>query len=97
MTMSFWPLRDARIRGEDVFGYLSRFCTIGQLNKIEAAFEQGEGACEDEGAKRFAPGLEDPELRMRLIMENIIANEGTFKPEKQPQVTTTWTTPGFVG
>ena len=34
-----------------------------------------------------------PEIRMRLIMENIIANKGRFVVTRKPVLT--WTTPGF--
>lgn len=40
---------------------------------------------------------ENPGLRMKLIMENIVANNGMFMPNKRPQVQLVWTTPGFKG
>ncbi len=84
---------EAGVEQEDVFKYMKKFFTEDQLGKIEAAFEKGEGACYDDEGCEFAPDVEDASERMRLVMENIIANKGTFKPEVEPVAT--WTTPGF--
>lgn len=39
--------------------------------------------------------LGDPSLRMRLLMENILANKGKFVPSKKPTFQMVWSTPGF--
>lgn len=84
------------IDGDDAFKYLRRFFSAEQLQMIEAAFEQGEGAHDGgEAAKLFAENVEEPEDRMRLIMENIIVNKGRFAPHKLP--VQEWSTPGFLG
>lgn len=83
----------ADIEQEDVFAYMKKFFSVDQLVKIEAAFEQNGGACNDIAAYDFAPDVEDAPERMRLVMENIIANNGTFKPNRVPVMT--WMTPGF--
>lgn len=79
----------------DVFDYLGRFFDQKQLQAIESAFEGGEGYCDDDGGADFLPldiGI-SPSTRMRLIMENIVANKGRFKPNRKPVAT--FTTPGY--
>lgn len=62
-----------------ISAYLSRFFDQDQLKDIESAFERGEGGvAEDLLAQYYAPDVDDPEDRMRLIMNNIIDNNGTF-------------------
>lgn len=39
--------------------------------------------------------LSDSNLRMQLIMENIIAHKGRFNPHKKPVRQVTWSTPGY--
>lgn len=79
----------------DAIKYLRKFFTVDQLDEIEAAFEQGEGARSgSEVAVNFAADVDDDEERMRLIMENIIVNNGKFVPSKRPEQT--WITPGFI-
>ncbi len=84
---------EAGVEQEDVFDYMKKFFSVDQLTMIESAFEKNEGACYDEAGDDFAPDVEDAADRMRLVMENIIVNKGTFKPELEPVAT--WTTPGF--
>jgi hypothetical protein len=71
---------------DTIFPYLERFFTKEQLGLIEIAFERGSGfyypgelPC-GAGAEEFAQEIDDPETRMRLIMQNIIENGGEFKP-----------------
>ncbi len=73
----------------DAFSYLKKFFSEDQLELIECAFERNNGAVyrhDDLGkiAKQFVKDVDDPQTRMRLIMENIIDNDGTFEPEKSP-------------
>ncbi len=86
------------IEQSTAFEYLEQYFDKEQLDLIEQAFEQGKGVTytnSDDGlaARRFCDHEDDqigeylddrPHLRMRLIMENIIANNGTFVPSKKP-------------
>lgn len=58
-------------------GYLRRWFTAPQLRLIEGAFEDFGTT---QAASAFYAAHEDPEMRMRAIMRNIIKNNGTFKP-----------------
>jgi len=80
---------------QDSFNYLKRFFDSDQLELIEAVFESNGGASFVDDAETFAPGLDSPSERMRLIMENIIVNKGTFKLNKLPVAV--YKTPGFTG
>lgn len=83
---------------DDLFGYLKRFFSMAQLEDIETAFEAGNGATDGTyEAKFFLEGVEEPNDRMRLIMENIIANGGRFDTAKKPVEVVTYSTPGFKG
>jgi hypothetical protein len=86
---------DHTIAEDDAFSYLKKFFTKTQLDMIESAFERGGGACYHSEGSEFVMDIDDPQTRMRLIMENIIANKGTFRPNKAPVAV--WTTPGFQG
>jgi len=88
---------NAVVTENDAFDYLRKFFSQDQLGMMEAAFEQNEGACHHEAGYNFASYVDDPSTRMRLIMENVIVNKGTFNPDQQPTEVTTWTTPGFMG
>ena len=88
---------DLGVDNEDAFGYLSRFFPREQLEVIEAAFELSHGAIVNHEAAAFAIDVRDPSDRMKLIMQNIIVNEGTFVPEQRPVARTVWDTPGFKG
>lgn len=84
----------------DVFKYMRRFFSNEQLEQIETAFEQGDGACsaDDDYDNEYSGWLPEscsPSERMRLIMENIVVNKGRFVVGKKPEMT--WTTPGFTG
>ncbi len=62
-----------------ISNYLTRFFDQDQINDIELAFEKGKGGVTDTTlAKYYEPDVTDPEDRMRLIMNNIIDNGGTF-------------------
>lgn len=60
------------------FGYLCRFFTRDQLLLMECAFE-GFGTSV-EGDEFFWKLRDDPEVRMKAILENIIENNGVFTP-----------------
>jgi hypothetical protein len=75
----------ADIEQEDVFAYMKKFFTVEQLEMIESAFEKNGGACYDECGEDFAPLEEDPVERMKLVMQNIILNKGTFDPNLEPE------------
>lgn len=83
------------IENEDVFEYMGKYFSRDQLNAIEAAFEQGQGASDDYKAGMWLEDIDDASLRMRLIMENIVANKGKFVLSKRPQQV--YVTPGFNG
>lgn len=80
------------IKQSDCFGYLGRFFAHDQLEAIESAFEVGDGVTYHE-AVSFCDQVDDASDRMRLIMENIVANKGRFKWERKPVAT--YSTPGF--
>jgi hypothetical protein len=86
---------DAHISEDDAFSYMRKFFSQDQLDMIESAFEQGTGACHHYDAVEFIEGDVDPQTRMRLIMENIVANKGAFRPHEKPVAT--WITPGYQG
>lgn len=89
---------DVGVETEDVFAYLRKFFSESQLNAIEAAFEQGNGVASGSYAARsFASDIDDAELRMRLILENIVANKGTFDPSIKPEQVITYVTPNYRG
>lgn len=83
------------IDADQAFSFLESYFERGQLDAIESAFEQGGGGSGViDGASDFAPGAENPTLRMRLIMENIIAHGGNFVPSVAP-VPVQFHTPGY--
>jgi hypothetical protein len=82
----------------DCTDYLGKFFDHDQLNQIEDCFEGG--SCDGPGDVDFYVFFDDEveaDERMRLIMENIVANGGTFKPEIKPTQRTVYETPGFKG
>jgi hypothetical protein len=91
----------------DVFSYMRKFFSREQLNLIEVCFEQGNGAgnvgsdAHDQAMVFFGEAEYEGDCsasandRMRLIMENIVANNGKFVVTKKPVMT--WTTPGYKG
>lgn len=95
-----------QLQGGDVTNYLERLFTPRQLELIESAFEcrdmRDDDSEEDdeiwvavEFGELFVDEFNDDELRLRAILENIVANRGTFKPEIQP--VKRWVTAGFRG
>lgn len=60
-----------------LFRRLEKVFSAPQLYLIEAAFEDW-----DPDLVVFAPDITAPTDRLRAIMKNIIANDGTFKPPK---------------
>ena len=90
-----------RIRWEMVFKYLGRFFSRSQLDLIEAAFERRTYGLTTgrnmQVAFDFTKGVRGLRQRMRLILENIVVNEGTFVPEQLPKVKTVFYTKGFKG
>lgn len=73
------------------FSYLGRFFTQQQLHAIEVAFEGISrpnnaqlGFEERRECLSFNDRIYDRTERMKRIMNNIIANGGTFKPEQKP-------------
>lgn len=84
------------ISGTNTFNYLSKFFEGEQLAEIETAFERGQGAHRGSSdAISFAQEEEDPGERMRLIMENIIINDGEFLPDQDLKIK--YITIGFEG
>lgn len=83
------------VEGTDLMKYLKKFFDNDQLELIENHFENGMGSIGVHIPKHklFAPDVTEDEMRMRLIMQNIIVNKGTFKPEVQPLTII----PGYVG
>jgi hypothetical protein len=94
-----------RIGGKINRDYLNRYFSSDQLARIETAFEKHtfnaarEVLSSDAIAEAiaFAPDVRDASTRLRLIMENIVANKGIFVPSKQPRTVVTYVTPGFKG
>lgn len=86
---------DSDISEDDAFSYMKKFFTKSQLEMIECAFERGEGARYSEKAINFVLEIDNPGTRMQLIMENIVANKGTFTPHKRPIAE--WSTPDYQG
>lgn len=85
----------------DLWKYLGQFFSHKQLNEIECAFEGGDGLigpgdanCSDLFFDDIDLDL-DPGTRMRLIMENIVVNKGTFDHSKRPVVKQVIVTPGY--
>jgi len=87
----------------DAFKYLKKFFSEKQLAMMECAFERGDGAASPsdigdelfDQCQEFANDIEEPKERMRLVMENVILNKGTFRPNKKP--VQMYVTPGFTG
>lgn len=85
---------DVDINEDDITTYLEKYFSYDQLAEIEYAFEQGGGALSgSQEALSFVDDVESPSERMRLIMENIVVNNGIFKPKKKPVAI--YSTPGF--
>jgi hypothetical protein len=102
---------NASLSRESTFGYLKQFFPTANLYAIEAAFELQNYAYNDftSEARDFDPtaaitfgrvaSATDPKTRLRLIMENIVVNAGTFRPEQlpQPRAVLVMETPNFEG
>lgn len=88
--------------------YLSKVFSKDQLKLIEVAFEEdgGQVSSDDvyngQAASNFFENIVNSvnndwnnwdDLKLRLIMENIIANKGLFKPSKKPIIS--YITPGY--
>lgn len=87
---------EASVEGESAYDYLVQFFDEEQLKAIETAFEQRDDfGADDYEAMWFADDVEDDNDRLRLIMENIIVNNGTFIPSQKP--VQQWVTPNFQG
>ena len=78
---------DARVEDKSMGGFsngFDKFFSRSQLKLIEAAYEGGMGAFEAPRAKEdvydWINRLPHNEKRMVAIMENIVANNGTFVP-----------------
>lgn len=86
---------DGGVSESDTFHYMRRFFSFDQLELIESAFEAGEGGAtgtedsrtyfgdDPEGYSDPANEVE-PEVRMRMIMQNIIKHKGKFDPKDRP-------------
>lgn len=91
--------------GSTVREHLSPFFSAKQLNEIEQAFERWYPGRDDDQcgyagtgeAGNFARTIRSLSVRLRLIMENIVANNGTFKHKIRPvaQQVPVYSTPGF--
>lgn len=89
-SLSCADLAFADAESEEMITYLERWFDEYELRLIEAAFE-GQW-CADDGVEEedreeineavgFTEGIfDDPHARLTKIMENIIANKGTFAP-----------------
>jgi hypothetical protein len=82
-----------QIQTDDIFEYMEKFFSRGQLHMIESAFEQGDGHASDEDAADWLSEVDEASERMRLIMENIVVNKGKFVLENRP--VQEWVTPGY--
>lgn len=68
--------------------HLKKYFSYTQLAMIENAFEQdncvyNENCTRSVGGASFAKDVESDSKRMKLIMQNIIDNDGTFKPNAE--------------
>lgn len=68
---------EIRLDNQDMYDYLSKFFNREQLYQIECAFE----GSNFESSARLYKNERNSRKRLRLIMENIVNNEGTFVPE----------------
>ena len=94
--VELFNIREASVSGEAAYDYLVQFFDEDQLKLIETAFEQRDDfGADDYEALLFGEDVEDDEDRLRLIMENIIVNNGTFVPSQTP--VQQWVTPNFQG
>lgn len=85
------------VQGGSAHAYLQQFFDGDTLNNIEGAFEQRNDFGGDWGCAEFAMDVEDDNDRLRLIMENIIVNNGEFDFNTLPKEKTVWYTEGFTG
>jgi hypothetical protein len=81
-----WGSDEYAVERSDNVKYLKRFFTDRQLDLIEEVYENS-------GDHPHWESVEDDTERMTLIMQNIVANGGTFKPNKTPVAT--FTMPGY--
>jgi len=72
--------------GEEFSNKLNKIFSYKQLRSIESYFENNEGYFynqrEFDGIKAFCNAYPSEKKRLKLIMENIVENNGTFVPEK---------------
>ena len=97
-------LSDVGLSFGDIKKYLKQFFSVQQLEWMETAFEQLDSLQTyrkypySKEAENFARMTSDHYTestdRMKMIMQNVIANDGTFNPKVKP--VPTWTIPGFV-
>jgi len=85
------------VQGVDSYEYLKQFFPEKMLANIEGAFEQRNDFGGEWGCQWFAEDVDDDNDRLRLIMENIIVNDGEFLFENSPESKTVWYTPNFAG
>lgn len=98
-------IEDIQLDFDEMANYMGPFFTKDQISLIESAFEGG-GLHNNKKSINFLEEVDasdpwlDDSIRLRLVMENIVANDGTFKPNKKPterdSYTNEWKTPGFV-
>ena len=79
-------LGDVLMEGEEFSNKLNKIFSYKQLRSIESYFENNEGYFynqrEFDGIKAFCNAYPSEKKRLKLIMENIVENNGTFVPEK---------------
>ena len=70
------------IEHSTVISYLKKYFTVPQLNLIEIAFEQTEIFKHPLKSKaiKFGEQYKHPKSRLRAILNNILENNGVFKP-----------------
>lgn len=72
--------------GEEFSNKLNKIFSYKQLRSIESYFENNDGYFynqrEFDGIKAFCNAYPSEKKRLKLIMENIVENNGTFVPEK---------------
>jgi len=75
--------------------YLEQWFSVETIKNVEVAFELW-GWSEEGSAGAFARDVSGSTERLRLIMENIVANKGEFRYDRAPVLLNgQWTTPGF--
>lgn len=75
-------VRQGHVDEYDIRDYLGRWFSNRTLHELEYAFEGWESHYTEIDYEQFYRAVPNAEKRMRLITQNIIDNNGTFKPKQ---------------